>query len=108
MAKVYVLNNGGHDYSGAAKFGEVVICSDGVIRKDDIAQMFRQLTQELTDFQECDFILVTSLASLCMIAAGIIADRFGCLNLLVFRDGRYVPKSVIFESKAEDIIGDDS
>jgi len=98
MAKVYVLNNGGHDYSAAASFGEVIVCDNSPVRKDDVSQMFRQLTDNLQDFRACDYILVTSLTSLCMVAAGIIADRFGKINMLLFHNGQYVGKSLVFET----------
>lgn len=97
--KVYVVSNGGHDYSDAQRFGEVVFCTEGVIRKDDTAQMYREIHASMSDASSEDFILVSSLCSLCMIAAGIFADRFGELHLLIFKDGQYIHRDIILESR---------
>lgn len=96
MSKVYILNNGGHDYSAAQEFGSPVICTEGVVDKKDTAQMFRLLSDALEYAQETDYILITSLTSLCCIAVGIMADRFGKVNLLIYEGGRYLPRTIVF------------
>ena len=95
MPKVYVLNNGGHDYSDAERFGQVVFCSDHVIRKDDTALMYRVLNEALANAEPHDYILVSSLTSLCMIAAAIMAEMFGEIHMLIYSNGRYVSRDVI-------------
>ena len=97
--KVYVVSNGGHDYSDAQRFGEVVFCTESVIRKDDTAQMYREIHAALKEAAAEDFILVSSLTSLCMIAAAILSDRFGELHLLLFKDGQYISRDIILESR---------
>lgn len=97
MPKVFVVNDGGHDYSDAERFGELVFCTEHVIRKDDTAQMFRELSESLSWAQSDDYLLVSSLTSLCMIAAGIMGDKFGELHLLIFKDGQYVSRDIILE-----------
>lgn len=96
--KVYVVSDGGHDHSDAQRFGEIVFCTDSVIRKDDTAQMYREVKAAMVDAQSDDFILVSSLCSLCMIAAAIMADRFGEIHLLIFKDGKYISRDIILES----------
>jgi hypothetical protein len=95
--KVFILNDGGHDYSASSKFGDPIICSEGAINKDDISQMYRVLSDALFDAQEKDYILVTSLTSLCMVASAIMANRFGQVHLLIYRDGRYEARDLILE-----------
>lgn len=95
--KVFVLSDGGHDYSAAEKFGQIVICSEGALHKDDISQMYRLLSDALYDSSEGDYILVSSLTSLCMVGAAIMANQFGKINLLIYRDGRYVERSLNLE-----------
>ena len=97
--KVFVVSNGGHDYSDAQRFGEVVFCTDGVIRKDDTAQMYREIHAAVADANANDYLLVSSLTSMCMIAAAILSDRFGELHLLLFKDGQYIPRDIILESQ---------
>ncbi len=94
--KVFIVSNGGHDYREAEKFGEVIFCTESVIRKDDIHQMFRELDQCLQQAERDDYLLISSLTSLCVVAAGILADKFGELHLLVYKDGEYVSKDLFF------------
>ena len=96
--KVFITSNGGHDYSDAARFGELVFCTDVAIRKDDIAHMYREFIIAMQDAEEDDYVLVGSLTSMCMVAAGIMADRFGRLNCLIFRDGKYIDRTIMLES----------
>jgi hypothetical protein len=95
--KVFVVNNGGHDYSDAERFGEIVFCTETVIRKDDTAQMFRELNESLSWAKHDDYLLVSSLTSLCMIAAAIMGERFGEIHLLLYKDGQYVARDIILE-----------
>lgn len=94
--QVFIVNNGGHDYSGAEQFGTIVFCTESVIRKDDTAQMFRELSEALSWAHADDYLLVSSLTSLCMIAAGYMAERFGELHLLLYKDGQYVARDIIY------------
>jgi len=100
-SKVYVVSNGGHDYSDAARFGEVVFCTDQLIRKDDIAQMYRVLSDALKNAGASDYLLVGSLTSLCVVASAILADRFGEVHLLVYENGKYIPRDLILESQQQ-------
>lgn len=99
--KVFVVSNGGHDYSDAARFGEVVFCTDQLIRKDDIAQMYRVLHDALKHAAPGDYLLVGSLTSLCVVAAAILADRFGEIHLLVYENGKYTSRDLILESQQQ-------
>lgn len=101
MANVYIANNGGHDYSEAEAFGTLVFCTTGSINKADIAQMFRELTDALEGANPDDYLLITSLTSLCSVATGILADRFGKVNFLIYEGGKYLTKTVVFESYYE-------
>lgn len=95
--KVFIVNNGGHDYSDATRFGEIVFCTDEVIRKDDVAQMYRLLNASLADAEPQDYLLVSSLTTLCVVASGILAERFGELHLLIFDKGQYICRDLILD-----------
>ncbi len=96
--KVFIVSNGGHDYADATSFGELIFCTDGVIKKHDIAQMYRELSQSLDCAEPDDYLMISSLTSLCVVAASILANRFGELHLLVYHDGAYVVKDLILEN----------
>jgi hypothetical protein len=100
MAKVYILNKGGHDYSDATRFGELVYCSEGLIPKFSTSHMVRVFQGAFQDSQNIDYILLTSLSTMCSIACAIFAKKHGRLNLLIHqagvdgKDNRYVERIV--------------
>ena len=98
MPLVYVINKGPHDYSAAERFGELIYCTDGNLDKWDIAQHYRILDDILVDSAPDDYLLLTSLASLCSIACAIFALKHSCLNLLIFTREGYVGKSLFFDN----------
>jgi hypothetical protein len=98
MPRVFILNRGPHDYSDARRFGELTYCTDGSLDKDDLAQMYRELEPFIVlDSRPEDFILLTSLTSLCSIACAMFAARHGRLNLLIYRGDGYVAKTIYFK-----------
>lgn len=97
MKKVFVINAGGHDYSDAERFGELVFCTEGSVNKWDTAQMYREMSDALLDAHEDDYLLLTSLATLCSVAAAIMACQFGKVNFLLYRDGEYIERSIVLE-----------
>lgn len=96
---VFVPNKGLHDYTQAWEFGDLVFCSDGELNRRDFLTMQHALEDQLQDAQEDDYILITSLTSLCCIACGIFASRFGRLNLLVFEKGKYLERLLVFDKE---------
>lgn len=100
MAKVFIINDGGHDYSDAQRFGEIVFCSKGVLKKDDAAMMYRELRSCFEEHATAgDYILVSGLNTMCMVAAALFADMFGELHLLIFHGGQYVARDLVLPSK---------
>ncbi len=94
--KVFVVSDGGHDYSDAERFGKIVFCTDLPIRRDDVHQMYRELGSCLAEADRKDYLLVSSLTSMCMVAAGFLADAFGELHLLIYHDGKYISKDLYY------------
>ena len=98
--KVFVVNAGGHNYSDAERFGEIVFCTHGAVDRFDINQMYRECAEAMKDAVEEDYILITSLSSLCSIARAIHAAKFKQLHLLLYRDGQYTAKSLMFNNSS--------
>lgn len=96
MPKVYVPNRGAHDYSAAERFGTLVFCTEGSLQKYNTSQMVRELREALKNSHSDDYILLTSLTTLCSIACAIFAAQHLCLNLLIFKDDDYVSRKVVF------------
>lgn len=91
---VFVPNRGPHDYTLAWDYGDLVFCTEGELNRKDLATMHRKLDAEMSAAQEDDYILLTSLTSLCCIACGIFASRFGRLNLLIFEGDKYLERTL--------------
>lgn len=100
LSKVFVVNKGAHDYSKAERFGELVFCTDGTLSKFDLNQMYRELTAAMREAGPDDWILLTSLTTLCSVACAIFGRRFGRLNLLIFKDNDYVERRIILNDNA--------
>ena len=98
-ARVYIVNRGPHNYQDAEQFGELVFCSEGTLDKLDTNNMYRELADAMKDSIPEDWILVTSLATLCSVACAIFAAKHSCLNLLIFHDGRYLPRTLMFHNE---------
>jgi len=97
MTKVYVPNEGaGHDYSDAERYGELVFVTSGSVSPFDTGVMNRSWTEALEGSSSSDYIIVTSLNSLCMIGAAQFATKHKRLNLLIFSSsGKYQKREII-------------
>jgi hypothetical protein len=85
MATVYVINRAAHDFSNAEKFGQLVYLSDSPINRYATNKMYRKFWKILRSSSSDDYILVTSLTVMNIIACGIFALLHGRLNLLIHK-----------------------
>jgi len=97
MPKVYIPNRGsGHDYTEATKYGRLTFVSEGMLSPFNTGRMKRAWTEALKDSEPNDWILVTSLNSLCMVGAALFAKRHSRLNLLLFSNtGKYIKREIV-------------
>jgi hypothetical protein len=95
MTRVYIPNRGPHDYTEAEQYGRLVYCTEGSLDKFDVSQMFRELDDCFRNASPDDYILLTSLTSLCSVACAIFANKFGRLNLLIHRGQGYVERTLV-------------
>ena len=111
MAKVYVTNRGGHDYSAAKKYGELVYCTEGSIPRYNTSNMYREIFKAMEGSHRDDKILLTSLTTLNSVACGYFAHKHGRLNLLLFRaktmeralaGGEYLERTILFAQEEQD------
>ncbi len=58
--------------------------------------MYSELHKSMAGAEPDDYILLTSLTSLCSIACSIFAYKFGRLNILIFEDGEYIERTLSF------------
>jgi hypothetical protein len=102
MPKVYIPNVGAkHDFSGAEKYGDLVIVSDGYISPFKTGYMIRLWDKVLKDSSPDDYILICSLPVLCSIGAAMFAVKHNKVNFLQYRMhfDKYVSSSHLIEKE---------
>ena len=96
MPKVYVVNKGGHDLSAALKHGsEIIYMTDGSVNRFALSNMYRQFAEVLNESDPDDLLLLTGLTNLCCVATACFAYKHGRVNWLLFKDGRYIKRTVM-------------
>jgi len=101
MTKVYVTNKSAHDFSQAKKYGELHYLSRGSINRYSTNRMYRMFVEALAESKEGDYLLPTGLSTMNLIAAVIFGLKHKRLNLLLFKDGGYVERTLVFD---EDLV----
>ena len=94
---IYIPNQAGHDYSSATKFGELVYVTKGKIRKYDLTAFHERAAEIMRDSQPEDYVLISSLNSICAICTAILARKHGRINFLLYRQDRYVEYNIQLE-----------
>lgn len=95
MRTVFVINQSGHDYAPASKFGQIIFLSKGTTNRYATNSLYRKFAEILKHSHEDDYILVTGLTIGNMIAASIMTCLHGRVNFLLFKEGRYVERTLI-------------
>lgn len=93
---VYILGDGGHDYSDAKRFGDIHMIDIPPSVKYNTAQIYDILREELDGAKEDDLIVISHLASVIGIATGFMVEWYGRVNYLFFSQGKYEERTVIY------------
>lgn len=99
--KVYIVNKSGHDFSDAERFGDLVFMTRGTINRYAVNVIFREFNQYLKDSKPEDFIIVTGMSTMLCVVSAIFAAKHHRLNLLLYKNGRYLERSLIFDENGE-------
>jgi hypothetical protein len=95
MPKVYIINKGGHDFSAARAFGEIVYLSEGLFSPFSVDRMYREFAKHLKHSSPDDYILSTGLSIMNSIACAMFAHKHdGTLNLLLYRNKEYISRTL--------------
>ena len=97
MPNVYVVNKSAHDFSEAKDYGNVVFLSEGIMNRYSVNNMHRLFTEVMKDSKEEDYIVPCSLQIMNLIAGAVFAVKHKKLNLLLFKEGKYLERNVVFE-----------
>lgn len=101
--KLVFVPSKGHDFSAAEKYGSLVYLTEGHISRLNVNQLHRQVVDGMKDARADDVILLTGINVLNCLAAAVMAKRFSCLNLLIYKlnegkDAEYVLRSVYLDT----------
>lgn len=97
--KVYIVNKSAHDFSAADQFGDVVFLSEGSMNRYAVNSMMRLFTEKMKDSHSDDYLVPCSLNVMNSIASAILAHKHGKLNLLLFKQGTYIERNIVFEGR---------
>ena len=101
MPKVYVANQGAHDYEDAKRYGEVVVVTKGTLSKFGVGIMARKWADVIHSSSPDDYIISGSLTTMCSIGCALFARKHGTLNLLLFRNGKYIARKMMLDQLDE-------
>ncbi len=99
MPKVYVVNQGGHDFSTAERFGRLIFMTEGYQPKYSVAAALRRFQFCMQESKLEDWILLTGLSVLNCIACSVFVLKHNRLNLLLFDGKGYVQRILIIDEK---------
>lgn len=86
MANVYIINNSGHDFSKAEKFGKLEFLTEGWIAWHRLNVAYRQMAAKIEHSQLEDYLLLTGPTSICTVAAGLFGAKHRRVNLLIYNN----------------------
>jgi hypothetical protein len=96
---VYIVNESGHDFSDAERFGRLVTMTFGSVDKLKVTEMFRLFSDAMEFSTPKDYLLQSGPGIINMIAAGFFASKHGLLNLLIWDEGRYIKRTLVFRKE---------
>lgn len=106
--KVFIPNKSGHDFSAAKKYGSFSYVTEGLVNRFSIGHIARKWMQKLVNSKSTDYILITSLTILTVVGAAIFGHLHHRINLLIFRNGKYIARTILFDQLKDAIEKGDS
>ena len=96
MSRVYIVNKSAHDFSPAERFGELIFLSEGPMNRYSTNNMHRLFTSIMEGSEGSDHIVPCSLNVMNSIACALFAVKHSRLNLLLFKEGEYLERNIVF------------
>lgn len=95
MSKVFIVNKSAHDFGPASEYGEIVFLSEGRMNRYSTNNMIREFEELFEGSEPTDHIVPCSLNVMNCVACAIFARKHGTLNLLLYKDGKYIERNHI-------------
>lgn len=99
MPTVYIVSKSAHDFSAAERFGDLVALSVGPMNRYNTNNIHRQFYDILQDSKPDDYVLICGLSIMSCIACSIMTHLHGRLNILIFKNGKYVERNMILDER---------
>ena len=99
---VWIVNKSAHNYEDAKRYGNFRYLSVGEMPKHQTNNIHRKFQDKLRESKPDDLILLSGLSVMNCIATSIFAVMHGRLNLLIYKNKRYVERNLILEDRDED------
>ena len=106
MSQIYVPNKGAHNYEDSLRYGTIVYVTKGEQNRYGIGTMLRNWVKVLRTSSTDDYILLSSLTNLCCVGCALFAMKHQRLNLLLFRNDKYIERKLelgtVFEEDSDE------
>ncbi len=99
MSTVYVVNRSCHNFNKATAYGDIKFMTVGSIDKFNLTKMHRTFFKYLKDSDKQDYIVISGLTNMSVIACGIFVNKHHRLNLLLWNQKKktYKAEMIFFE-----------
>ena len=97
MTNVYIVNKSAHDFTEAEKYGSLIFITQGRLNRFNVNDMYRQTIDAMETSDQFDYIVPCSLNVLNSIVCATFAVKHKRLNLLLFKQGNYIERNIVFE-----------
>lgn len=91
---VFVPNRSNHNFKPAEKFGNLIFLTEGILDPADINNFARIASDAFHNSSPEDYILLSGLTSLCMVMSAVFAAKHNQVNVLVWRNGHYIERTI--------------
>jgi hypothetical protein len=108
VCSVFIPNKSGHNFSAASKYGLFNYVTTGLVNRFSVGHMARKWAFALKSSKPEDYIMLTSLTILTVVGAAIFGHLHGRINLLIFRNNKYIARTVIFKQLFETLNNNES
>lgn len=107
VKKVFIVNDSGHDFRAAERYGELVVMTKDMIPRTAVRGMYNSVKEFLDDSHPDDWIILTSLTTICSVVCAYFGYLHGRLNLLIHistnrPEGKYIQKNLVFRRIEEE------
>lgn len=96
MTTIYIVNSAGHNFSEAERFGQVEVLTEGKVNIFSTERIKGELEEGLRNVGKDDYLLLSGNVVLNVLAALIMKEKTGVINMLIYDAARktYVPREM--------------